>query len=77
MAKWRPIKTAPKGEEVVVLAWIPNGASGSNDTSNWVYPTPFVACVIWDNGWWLLHPHLSGAVEVEPSHWMPCPAPPT
>lgn len=65
-SRWQPIETAPRDEEVYILA-IREGAK-----------VPFVASYDADFDNWFT---FNGALEAcgqkfEPTHWMPLPAPP-
>lgn len=59
---WRPIETAPKGEEL--LGWVPTFYRGKGGC----------AVIIWDalDECW----YQPAAWQVEPSHWQPLPAGP-
>ena len=57
---WQDIATAPK--DVPVLGFLPTAYQGTGG----------VETVQWQDGkWW-----MTGAWSVEPTHWMPLPAPP-
>lgn len=57
---WQPIKTAPKDETPMLLAW---------DNFS------FAAIGRWMDGRWM-DPRIDAEFNLNPSHWMPLPAPP-
>ena len=61
VATWQPIETAPK-DGTWIMTYCPALSVAS-------YPT----VVFWDDGW---VPPGNDLSEVEPTHWMPLPAPP-
>ena len=70
-SNWQPIETAPKGK-VGILVWggrlfweglsCPDGGCEHDH----------VSLVHWHDGEW-----ESGAFVIQPTHWLPIPAPPT
>ena len=71
MGKWRSIRTAPKRENIQVLTgrFLPPGHLwGIKGGGDWWYQTSF---------WSEQHQSWVGfPKDVQPTHWMPLPAPP-
>jgi len=66
MSIWRPIHTAPKtGEDIII---------GFDCASVWI-----IHIAYWDEdepGWWSHVTNSVGQENVEPTHWMALPTPP-
>lgn len=86
--EWQPIETAPKdGTEIIVgwdsaTVWITRSAYYDNGMAVDIEGNPFP---LWETqgfssqaeaeGWWSPD-NCVGTCKVEPTHWMPLPAPP-
>lgn len=64
---WQPIESAPKSGETLLLWESGDPECGHWSTSVWVTK----------GGAWISYESRSDTLEIEPTHWMPLPKPPT
>lgn len=69
MGEWQPIDSAPKMKTIILWA----------DTSTPEFPNWKMATGYWSAGHdvWIWDGHAVPPWEIQPTHWMPLPAPPT